>query len=355
MSKEFRLGLFIVAALCVLSGGIFMIGSREMLFTRSYTLRAQFQNVAGLTEGGDVRIGGVHEGTITRIVLPTHPDGLVTVVMSLGKSTRDVVNTTSVATIKSDGLLGDKYMEVSFGTSEGKPLANGGMIAGKPTLDISDVVAKTNQLIDTTAMAMNNIVDATGGLKSITGKIDQGKGSIGALVNDKTVYQQAAEGTAAFNDNMEALKHNFLLKGFFKNRGYEDDSELTKNAIQRLPGSPPAKTFNYDPKQLFDKPDTAKLKNQKLLTEAGMFLQDGDFGLAVVTASTSKGGSAKNRELTQARSAVVRQYLADNFHVTDARLKNIGLGETPDGDQVQILVYPKGVAPPVARAQATTH
>ena len=56
---------------------------------------------------------------------------------------------------------------------------------------------------------------------------------------------------------MEALKHNFLVRGFFKKRGYEDDSELTKNLIAELPAAPAIKTFTYDQKQIFDKPDTS--------------------------------------------------------------------------------------------------
>ena len=62
---------------------------------------------------------------------------------------------------------------------------------------------------------------------------------MGALINDKTVYREASAGATAFPDDMEALKHNFLLRGFFKKRGYEDSEELTKHAIAQLPAEPP--------------------------------------------------------------------------------------------------------------------
>src|SRR5271163_3901268 len=104
MSQTFRLGLFIVAALAVLVVGVFLIGSRESLFQSTYRLKAEFQNVAGLAEGADVRVGGVHQGTTKQIRLPNGPDGKVTVVMDLAKDTRNVLKKDSVASIKSEGL-----------------------------------------------------------------------------------------------------------------------------------------------------------------------------------------------------------------------------------------------------------
>jgi outer membrane protein OmpA-like peptidoglycan-associated protein len=148
---------------------------------------------------------------------------------------------------------------------------------------------------------------------------------------------------------MEAMKKNFLLRGYFKNRGYEDSSDLAKNQIQKLPRVEPIKTFTYDPKQLFEKVDTAKPKNQKSLRPAGQYLADNEFGLAVVLVSTSMAGdSEKDLVLTQARALVVRDYLVDNFGFDDAQLKTSGVGKNagtgPDADwgAIQILVYPPG-------------
>jgi phospholipid/cholesterol/gamma-HCH transport system substrate-binding protein len=73
MSKVARLGAFIIVTLAVLACGVFIIGSQEYLFHATYQLRAQFDNVAGLAEGADVQVGGVHSGTVTHILLPTRP------------------------------------------------------------------------------------------------------------------------------------------------------------------------------------------------------------------------------------------------------------------------------------------
>jgi phospholipid/cholesterol/gamma-HCH transport system substrate-binding protein len=346
MSKEFRLGMFIVGTLVVLGAGVFLIGSKESLFRSTYRLKAQFQNVSGLIDGADVRVGGIHKGTVRTIQLPKRPDEKLTVVMDLENATRDVIKKDSVASIKSEGLLGDKYVEISFGSLDVEKARDGDIIDTAPPLDISDLITKTNQILDTAKDTMQNV-------DSISTKVNNGQGTMGALVNDKKIYQQvnaateqAQAGATEFQENMEALKHNFLVRGFFKKRGYEDSEELTKHQIPRLPAEQGAKTFEFDGQQIFDKPDTAKLKNEKTLNTAGAWLQENKFGLAVVAASTGmKGDADKDKQLSEARAAVVRDYLTKNFKFDDTRLKTLGVGkssEAGDSGKVEVLVYPQG-------------
>src|SRR5271155_664052 len=159
---------------------------------------------------------------------------------------------------------------------------------------------------------------------------------------------------------MEALKHNFFLRGFYKNRGYEDSTELTENEIQGLPQGTPVKEFNYPAKQLFDKQDSAKLKNQKSLNAGGEFLANNQFGFAVIVASAGmEGDTQKDLVLTEARAMVVREYLVENFGFDDSQLKTLGLGKQTDAKadagwgSVQILIYPTGTeTPPSKQTQA---
>ena len=348
MSREFRLGLFLVGTLVILAVGIFIIGDKQFLFTSTYHLRAYFQNVAGLNDGAIVRVGGIQKGTVKRLDLPNRPDGKVTVEMDLESGTRNIIKKDSVASIKSEGLLGDKYVEISFGSADAEKLKDGDTIGSEAPLEISALIKKTDQILDSAKDTMQNVA-------SVSSKLDQGEGTMGALINDKRMYEQANAAAAqaktaatAFTENMEALKHNFLLRGFFRKRGYEDSTELTKHQISSLPQQRYIKNFVYDAKQMFDKPDTAKLKNQKTLDEAGRFLEGNRFGLAVVAAYTDmKGDSDKDRVLTQARAMVVRDYLAENFKVDDTAIKTIGLGKG-DSNTVEIMIYPP---PPRKSAQ----
>lgn len=374
MSRAARLGAFIVGMLTILALGIFIISSKQYLFKSTYELKARFDNVAGLDEGADVRVGGVHSGTVKQILLPHKPGEKVMVVMELGKSTHEIIKRDSVASIETEGLLGNQYLAVSFGSSNANDVQDGDTIQSQAPMEMADLLKKANGILDSSQQAVQNTTQVTANLQSISSKIDRGQGTVGALVNDKQLYtnlekttnsmhatmDQAQAGVTDFQENMEALKHNFFLRGFFKNRGYEDSSELAKDEIESLPLGTPMKQFTYPAKQLFDKEGSAKLKNQKTLNDGGEFLAGNQFGVAVVVASTSKGDSQKSLVLTQARAMVVREYLVENFGFDDSQLKTFGTGKQTGADakdewgSVQILIYPVGTEVPPAKKQTST-
>ena len=298
MSRAFRLGMFIVATLFILAAGVFLIGEKRFLFRGTYRLEAEFQNVVGLNNGADVRVGGIHLGTVKYISLPNGPSGKLTVVMDMASSTKNIIRQDSVATIKTEGLLGDKYVEISFGSEKAPAIESGDTIKGETPVDFSDA-------------------------------------ALAAMNQTKTA-------ATAFAEDADALKQNFLLRGFFKQRGYDDPSELKKNKISQLPLQPSNKEFVYDAKDIFDKFDNAKLKHEKAFDEAGKFLEQNKFRLAVVAASAEIGDTDKDRVLTQARANVVRDYLVQHFKFDDTRMKIIGLGKsakTGETSKAEVLIY----------------
>ncbi len=367
MSRAARLGAFIVATLAILVVGVFIIGGKQYLFSSTYQLKVQFDNVVGLDAGGDVRVGGVHSGTVRYIELPHKPGEKVTVIMDLGKSTHEIIKQDSVATIETEGLLGNQFLAISFGSAGSGDVRDGDTIASQPPLEMADLLQKTSGILDSSQQAIQNATRATANLDSISAKIDRGQGTVGALVNDKQLYSNLEQTTSAmrdttaqaqsavtdFHDNMEALKHSFFLRGYFKSRGYDDSAELAKNEIERLPQSAPIKEFTYSSKQLFDKQDSTKLKNQKSLTAGGDFLANNQFALAVVVVSAGmEGDTQKDLVLTEARAMVVREYLVENFGFDDSQLRTLGMGKQTDTNSdagwgtVQIFIYPAGTETP---------
>jgi phospholipid/cholesterol/gamma-HCH transport system substrate-binding protein len=148
MYKTLRLGIFIVAALVLFAAGVFWIGSKQFLFTSTYRLNADFQNVAGLVDGAEVRVGGLHQGTVKRIDLPRGPGQKLRVVMDLKGITRDVIKKDSVAAISSEGLVGDKFIEISFGSAQAQKVNEGDTIQTATPLQISDLIQKANSILD---------------------------------------------------------------------------------------------------------------------------------------------------------------------------------------------------------------
>jgi phospholipid/cholesterol/gamma-HCH transport system substrate-binding protein len=376
MSRLARLGAFIVLTLSILAIGVFVIGSKEYLFSHTYQLKAQFDNVAGLAAGADVQVGGVHSGTVHSIELPHKPGEQVTVVMDLDKTTHEIIKRDSVASIKTSGVLGNQFLAISFGSAGQPDVKEGEILASEPPLEISDLFKKTSGILDSSQQAINNATLATAHMNSVSAKIDSGQGTVGALVNDKQIYSnleettttlhatvlQAQTGVTDFQENMEALKHNFFLSGFFKKRGYNDSADLAANRIGGLPQGAPLKAFTYSTKDLFDAHDSAKLKDQKSLNACGAFLAQNQFGVAVIVASTGmEGDTKKDLVLTEARAMVVREYLVENFGFDDSQLKTLGMGkqagtgQDADWGSIQILIFPAGTEIPADKLPSASN
>jgi phospholipid/cholesterol/gamma-HCH transport system substrate-binding protein len=367
MSRVARLGAFIVATVAILAAGVFIVGSKEYMFRSTYRVNAQFVNVVGLAAGADVLVGGVHSGTVHSIALPHSPGEKVNVSMDLDNASHEIVKRDSVASIETEGVLGNQYVAISFGSAGQADVKEGDILQSVPPLDMSDLLKKTNAILDSSRQAVLNTIQATAHLNSVSAKIDSGQGTVGALVNDKQLYsnlaqttstlqgtiQQAQVGVTDFQENMEALKHNFLLSGYFKKRGYEDSASLAANRIEVLPKGAPLKSFSFSSKELFEARDSAKLKNRKSLNDCGQYLAQNPFGLAVVVVSAGAEGDAPAQLiLTEARAMVVREYLVDNFGFDDGQLKTFGMGKTKESTSasasdsewgsIQVLVYPVG-------------
>src|ERR1700687_988043 len=160
MSRAARLGSFIIATLAVLAAGVFLIGDKQYLFTPTYRLKAQFATVVGLDPGAEVRVGGVHSGTVRNIELPRRPTDKITVVMDLQRSTHDIIKGDSVASIETEGLLGNEYVSISFGSAQAVNVKDDDTIGSQPPFVIADLMKKANGLLDTSQAALENVTVA---------------------------------------------------------------------------------------------------------------------------------------------------------------------------------------------------
>lgn len=175
---ELKVGIFVVVILFLFGAGVFAIGSHQKYFQRQYTLWASFSNISGLIVGAPVRLAGLTVGRVNTIIFPDDPaDKTIRVELKIKKGVQKRIRDDSIASIQTMGLLGDKYVEVSLGSSEHNVLRNGDSISSINPIDLFTYAAKVEEAID----ALNTILLD---VKEISGQIRGGKGLLNAILYD---------------------------------------------------------------------------------------------------------------------------------------------------------------------------
>lgn len=185
MLREVKVGALIVAALAVLSAGVFLVGERGNLFVLKNHYYVRFQTASGLAAGNPVQLNGVTVGRVESIVLPEKVEqSLLTVWISLDRRYADRVRTDSLGRIKTLGLLGDKYIELSSGSPGAPQIASGGEIPAAPATDVDRLIASGGD-------AVENVVAISYSLRTILGRMEAGEGILGELTTDNDAGRRA--------------------------------------------------------------------------------------------------------------------------------------------------------------------
>lgn len=219
---ETRLGLFV--ALAVLAAVLILetLGGMR-LFQKHLDVGALFDNVQDLRKGDRVKMAGVEIGTVTDM---SFTNNQVKVIMRLNKEAD--VKTDSVATIKFTGLLGENYVALSFGKPESPPVRPGAILNTEEHPDFGQVIANLNAtmgnvknmtdsfgdkletLIGPIISFMNNQRDSLGvtitNMQTISTRVAEGQGTIGMLINDKTLYTSALGTVTNLQDSLSDIR-----------------------------------------------------------------------------------------------------------------------------------------------------
>jgi phospholipid/cholesterol/gamma-HCH transport system substrate-binding protein len=305
-------GAFVVGGILLFAVGLFLIGSRRMLFSDTFDVYAEFSQIASLEGGAKVRVSGMDAGEVVSIRVPSSPSGRFRVKMRVRSDLHQLLRLDSIAAIQNDGLVGNKFVQIDSGTEQSPIVPNEGTIRSREPVDIADLMAKMNETIgivnktivdlkdevdtvlttisDTTVSArdlINDIGDdakriltsgtkVSADLQVIIAGLREGRGTAGKILTDDALYQSAkkmaaeAEATMAnvreasiqaktalaglqgaggpvkgltanlqetlssardvmadMAETTEALKHNFLVRGFFTRRGYFDLDDVS--------------------------------------------------------------------------------------------------------------------------------
>jgi phospholipid/cholesterol/gamma-HCH transport system substrate-binding protein len=138
---KFRVGVFVLVALATFLGLVYALGARARLFEARYTIHADFTEVGGLMEGATVRLAGVQIGRVTGVHLPGEPGGKVRVDLNIARRYAARIRKNSVARIETQGLLGDKVVEITVGTAAAPALAAGDVLVARDPADFGRVLA----------------------------------------------------------------------------------------------------------------------------------------------------------------------------------------------------------------------
>src|SRR5215207_4552282 len=150
------------------------IGALARYFERKYDLVAEFKEVGGLIEGATVRLAGVQIGRVTDVSLAPEPGGKVRVTLTIARAFADRIRSDSEASIVTQGLLGDKLIEISTGTSAAPPLPPGSRLISREPVEMgrvfaegADALAKINRLASVLTGTVERL-DAGGTVEQIT-------------------------------------------------------------------------------------------------------------------------------------------------------------------------------------------
>ncbi len=208
-----RLGLFIAGGLALFVLAIFIIGKQKNLFNPVFKLTATFYNVSGLQVGNNIRFSGINVGTVDNITIIN--DSTVRVDMLVKKDVKQFIKSDSEVAIGSEGLIGDRLLIITQGSTD-SPLAKEGQeLPSTEPVETDAIMAS----LEVTAVNAEIISQQ---LAEIMSKINSGKGTIGRLIQDSTIAENLSQtmvnikqSSKGLEENMEAAKHNFLLRGYF--------------------------------------------------------------------------------------------------------------------------------------------
>ncbi len=141
-AMKIRVGIFVLVSLGVFLAVVYMLGARARLFEARYIIHAEFTEVAGLQEGATVRLAGVQIGRVARVELPAHPGGKVRVSMKIAKQFADRIRKDSEARIQTQGLLGDRIVEITVGSAQTTAAQPGETLRARDPVDISNVIGE---------------------------------------------------------------------------------------------------------------------------------------------------------------------------------------------------------------------
>jgi phospholipid/cholesterol/gamma-HCH transport system substrate-binding protein len=220
-----RLGLFIAGGLMIFVVTVFIIGRQKNLFVPVYKLTTTFYNVSGLQVGNNIRFSGINVGTVDNIKIIN--DSTVQVDMLIQKNVQKFIKTDCEAAIGSAGLIGDRILIITQGSSDAALAKDGQQITSKEPVETDAIMSSLQVTADNAAIVSLQLAE-------IMTKVNSGSGTLGRFIRDSTIAKNISQtimnlrkSSKGLDENMNAAKENFLFRGYYRRK--EKAAEKIKN------------------------------------------------------------------------------------------------------------------------------
>ena len=467
-------GLFVGGGFLLFALGLFLIGDRRLLFSKSLELETRFTNLSSLKVGSKVLVSGMSAGEVLAVQVPPSPVEKFRVRFRVLSRFQPMLRTDSVASIQVEGLVGSKVLQVDPGSDQGIKVTPGAVLPSREPVEIAtviqqsaEVVNRVNDAVDEVQQRVLGTVDTIGdvGEQAIkvvrdvgseaadlisTGKqavedvngivagVRQGHGLVGKLLTDDQLYDQiqktsqhleltaanvrsvsdnvksitgdiesrklgetfqktagnveqatvrlnavlatlappggggderglldqvrdtldgAREATSDMAENMEALKRNFLFRGYFNRRGFFDLDSVSLEDYRQGKVAPERdrKRSWFSAQKLF----ALNPEGLEILTDAGLkelgtavapYLRYAPNTVLMVEGYSSQGDETEQYMRSRERARLVRRYLVDRFGLKPNFVGAMPMGAVassgPSGqfwDGISLVFFPEKV------------
>ncbi len=196
-SQRIKLGIFVVAGLLLLVVGLYFLGDKSNMFSKSIQIYSHFENINGLRPGNNVRLSGIDIGTVEKIEIKDSKR--IYVEMSIEEKMKSFIKINSTASLGTDGLMGNKLVNIEPGTGDFKTIENGDEIPSKELLS-------TDEMMLTLDKTNKNISIVSEDLVNITGNINKSRGTLYSVLLDTTLAPALRNSLNNISDISENIK-----------------------------------------------------------------------------------------------------------------------------------------------------
>jgi phospholipid/cholesterol/gamma-HCH transport system substrate-binding protein len=222
---KLRLGIFVASGLLILFSIIFFIGKQKNLFDDTFQMKAMFKNIGGVQVGNHVRFSGINIGVIDDIAILS--DTSVQITMIVENKIKKFIKKDAIASVGSEGLMGDKLINIGHGTFNSEPVTNNFIIRTSEPIETDEILASLQVTGQNAEIVSNQLAE-------ILLRVNNGNGTLSRLIRDTTIAENLNQtiinlksGSKNLDQNMEAAKGSILLRGYFKKK--QREAEKVKN------------------------------------------------------------------------------------------------------------------------------